>query len=370
MEISFCPFVLYFWAMILKEFAYKKDRAARQNDLELEKLSFSKLNLIVGKNASGKSRVLNSIIEFAYIVTHYYGAVHGQWAVSFLDKDIEIKYQLEIENGKIVNEAIFENGKQLLQRSLKTTKIYSAKKQEHIKINPPNDRVIFSSRDTQEYPYLEKIVEWAENTYLFKFGEFNSRSSLSNEIGIKSPYTHNLNYFISKVNLTSDKDDVIKLFNKLGYEISDFSLNTSNNNSLEVREKSLRLEIEQADLSQGMFRSLVFLIFLKYLLKNEKQGTVMIDDLGEGLDYERVVKLGKIIIKLFKDSNFQLIATSNDSFLMDVVPIEYWNILIREGSKVKCLNYQNSKDIFDEFRFTGLIPFDLFSSDYLLSKTA
>ncbi|MBN1383508.1 MAG: hypothetical protein JW983_01330 [Elusimicrobia bacterium] len=42
--------------------------------------------------------------------------------------------------------------------------------------------------------------------------------------------------------------------------------------------------------------------------------------------------------------------------------LEDINILERRGHEVKAYNYTNSKDLFDEFKLTGLNNFDLFSS--------
>ena len=94
----------------------------------------------------------------------------------------------------------------------------------------------------------------------------------------------------------------------------------------------------------------------------------MIDDLCEGLDYERATKLGKLIFNKCKDTNIQLIATSNDSFLMDVVDIKFWNVLQREGKVVTAINIQTHEALFKKFKFTGLSNFDFFASDYIKPK--
>lgn len=66
--------------------------------------------------------------------------------------------------------------------------------------------------------------------------------------------------------------------------------------------------------------------------------------------------------------HIQLIASSNDTFLMDVVDLKYWNIVQREGSEVTTLNVVNHPEIFNDFAFTGLSNFDFFSSDYITRK--
>jgi hypothetical protein len=75
-----------------------------------------------------------------------------------------------------------------------------------------------------------------------------------------------------------------------------------------------------------------------------------------------------MIFSLCQENNIQLIAASNDMFLMDVVELEYWNVLQREGSVVTALNEKNSPDLFESFKFTGLSNFDFFSSDFIPQK--
>ncbi len=64
-------------------------------------------------------------------------------------------------------------------------------------------------------------------------------------------------------------------------------------------------------------------------------------------------------------STIQIIATTNDSYLMNAISTHYWNILKREGSVVNSYNYKKDKEVFDNFDYSGLNNFYLFSSDYL-----
>jgi len=59
---------------------------------------------------------------------------------------------------------------------------------------------------------------------------------------------------------------------------------------------------------------------------------------------------------------------TNDRFVMNTVPLEYWSVLERRGAVVKVHNRENAKQKFEDFRFTGLNNFDFFASDFLESE--
>ena len=130
-------------------------------------------------------------------------------------------------------------------------------------------------------------------------------------------------------------------------------------------EKDVNIPLFDFNLSKGMFRTLYLLIYLEFIAQSGKPATLLIDDLCEGLDYDRSTKLGKHVFDFCSTNNIQLMATSNDSFLMDVVNLNYWSILQRNGSKVSAINHENSPELFDDFSFTGLSNFDLLSSDFI-----
>ena len=89
-----------------------------------------------------------------------------------------------------------------------------------------------------------------------------------------------------------------------------------------------------------MFRTIYIIAFLLYFKRNKlgQPAMLLVDDLCEGLDYNRSTKLGKLCFNMCQQLGIQLMASSNDSFLMDVVDLKYWNILRRVGNKVEIIN--------------------------------
>ena len=106
---------------------------------------------------------------------------------------------------------------------------------------------------------------------------------------------------------------------------------------------------------------------MNYSQLARRANCILIDDIGEGLDFERSAALIEILRRKAKDetSSFQLVMTTNDRFVMNNVPLEEWSILQRQGCSVQVRNYQNSKRHFDLFKFTGLNNFDFLRYDFI-----
>ncbi len=69
-------------------------------------------------------------------------------------------------------------------------------------------------------------------------------------------------------------------------------------------------------------------------MTSQKPATIIIDDLGEDLDYERSYNLGKYVFERCKESNVQLISASNDNFLLDAINLEYWTISTKKATSL------------------------------------
>jgi hypothetical protein len=255
-----------------------------------------------------------------------------------------------------------------LERNGKSTRIKSVSNVEAT-INPPEDSLaIHVRRDTKEYPFFEQMISWAGNCYGIKFGEISNNQE--NDV---SSYFFNTIDSISDMYKSLDVDsrnhiiaNLLSIdFKAKDIKIKQYPIITTKNKTYILIEEERVGTFYIRNLSQGMYRTLYILIFIEHLSTKKEPQTIIIDDLCEGLDYSRATKLGKLLFDFCKTHNIQLITSSNDGFLMDVIDLEYWNVLQRDGKKVSAINYTNSKELFDGFKFTGLSNFDFFSSDYI-----
>lgn len=205
-------------------------------------------------------------------------------------------------------------------------------------------------------------MNWAEGVVSISCSDISPYSD--RVAGISSnPFT--FSELVEKLS-ESEKQNVIVLASNLGYRISNIKMiEASGIKLVKLRESSVSGEMIDAQLSSGMLRTLYLLCFVSIVKQYRQVSMLLIDDMSEGLDYRRSIDLGKIIFDYCAENGMQIIASSNDSFLMDVVDISNWQVLRREGGKVSSVNQSNSPDLFRKFRMTGLSNFDFFSSDFI-----
>ena len=357
--------------MKLRQLDYQKLSSTKNNnEWSVDALLLMDTNLIVGQNATGKSRVLKLIDKLASILNgqpvddSFNGAMSNTfWKLHFQKSNGDsLTFEFEKWMGLFPSEKMYFKEQLVLERTKEGTSIFSNTLNKMIRIAPPPDKLtLHIRRDQIEFPFFEDIAKWAEQLRFFDFTAIDPIDSTS-----KSLAYHPV-HLLRKLNPESI-DRVISELNQIGYRVKDIFVEKLLAPRLRVVEEGLNDSLIDSEMSQGMLRALSLLIFIENVIANNNVSTVIVDDLGEGLDYERATKLGKLLVEKLENSNIQFIATSNDSFLMDVIPIKYWNILQRDGNTVRALNYQNSKEQFDKFKMTGLSNFDLFSSDYLLQK--
>ena len=161
----------------------------------------------------------------------------------------------------------------------------------------------------------------------------------------------------------------------IGFIISDVDIKHPNNvivtegppiHGIYVKEENLKCLTEQAEMSNGMFRALSLIIKLNYVLLENINPILSIDDIGEGLDFSRSKKLVDLVINKSKTSKIQLIMSTNDQFIMNGVPLEHWAIADRKTSKVNIITNKTCPEVFEKFKFIGLNNFEFFASDFYL----
>lgn len=350
-----------------------------EKDWRISKIDFENVSLIVGKNSTGKSKTLSVIDSLGKILMQR-DSLHPKavWNIHISSdnevEDINYTFETDIEKGGsvIVFEHIKIADRTVLYRDRSEyAKIHNYLDEKDELIYPPaNKLIIHTNRDLKKYPFLEHIVLWAEQSFGFKFANispdkpFNEqRYNLINSVEEIPELYYQLSDEI--------RDSITNDLNKIGFDIKKIQLVIIANETIKlirIYEDSVTDPLFLNWLSQGLFRCISLLIFLEYLIAKKKPATVIIDDLCEGLDYERATKLGKLVFEKCLANNIQLIATSNDAFLMETVDLKYWNVLQRNGSVVTSLNAKNHPDLFRDFKFTGLSNFDFFASDYIAQK--
>ncbi len=291
---------------------------------------------------------------------------------------------LRIADGKVTKEEFQVGGTIYLQRGPGGEgKIWAAKLSQQIDFQvPQNELAAFARQDSIQHPYFEPLNNWGKSLCHYYFG-----SSLGKDVlGILDPVR------AGELN-PRDPNQVIGIYRKgakefeesfkgsikndmaeIGYLVDDIGTQQPTSLiirgpgdviALYVKETGLGDTTDQIDMSQGMFRALSVIIQLNYLERAQKPGCILIDDIGEGLDFERSCALIKLLIRKAEKSAVQLIMATNDRFVMNTVPLEAWTVLKRVGSRIRVHNSTNSKERFDQFKLTGMNNFDFFAFNFL-----
>lgn len=372
------------------------------DEWKVEECKFSQINLIVGKNASGKSRIVKSIYLLSQLLTES-GSLKpnsrtDKWHLYFdIDEpENETKYLLKLEKGLVIEEKLIIGNQTLLERDqsgegniwaegLKTTMRFQT---------PQTELAVIKRRDKIQHPFLEKIYEWSNSLRFYEFGTQLGKNTiaqipptielLKHKTDLKD-YDYVVGIFaIGKKEIGNNFiKKIIDDMNKIGYNILDIGIkvpsllssdlsSTDDQNNLPqflyVKENDLKAVTEQSLMSQGMFRALSLFIQINYSLLASKPSCIVIDDIGEGLDYQRSSSIIKLLIEKAKTGLVQLIMTTNDEFIMNGVPLEYWSVIERKSGSAKLHNIFNAKEKIEQFEFIGLNNFDFFTSEFHLQE--
>ncbi len=336
-------------------------------------------NLIIGKNATGKTRFKSVLTGISGMLSGKRELSNGYFDFNFIDYELQsYNYKLDLLDKKVTLEEFEKNNKILLKRNSEKTTIFSKSAKNSIEIEPPENKLTLTARqDKKDYPFLEELRNWANNFYSLSFSSFSPNDlkvpilSKDKEITpsfINDDFPFSIFYVLDAIKEdTTILNSIVNDMNEIGYSINNADtqkLILGDNLLISpiipfVKEIDLKCNTDLLVMSKGMLSALATITLLEYLLIKNQDSTLFIDDLGEGLDYERSSKLTLLLRRKLKDKKIQLIATSNDRFLINNVDLESINVLERKGSLVKSYNYQNSKEHFDRFSRIGLSNFDL-----------
>lgn len=356
----------------------------------IDDFSLGNINLIVGKNATGKSKILNIIGALANLVSgdvklQY---ISGNYKVVFDHCEKEITYLLEYEENKVVKEKLIIDSMPVLDRTDGGRgSIFAEKENKDIQFQAPESELAcVIRRDEVQHSFFEPLYMWGKHMRHYCFGTFLGKRNFA--IITNSEKKNDLNL--------KDTDQVVAMFRKgrkkfsdkfvdavkadmrsIGYNLDKIDVGHPVSltfqpgiiqvpNGMLVKESDLDGDTDQNDMSQGMFRAMSLLIQLNYSQMASIPSCILIDDIGEGLDYERSSALIRLLVEKAKKSKVQLIMSTNNRVVMNNVPLEYLYVVRRFSKRPKIYNYKNAKDKekFEEFELTGLNNFDFFATRF------
>ncbi|MGL5623985.1 AAA family ATPase [Cetobacterium sp.] len=372
--------------MKIENFKYKSSKGYNKQ-WEIEKFQLNDINLVVGQNATGKTRIVDALKKLSEFICGKSLKNDGKenYDITLRENNILYNYSLEINNNIVLKEKLEENidGKKrkLLVRNEKGEgKIYSLKDERDIEFGiQENQMAIVYKNDKIHHSFIEKIVDWAEKSIFYSFatplGRYNYCLVKESEEDYSLKETDKVvkNYIKAKQKYEILDEKIINDLKNINYFIENIGVEKGTNNQGEVRvlfvkESDLKGKTYQFEMSQGMFRALSIIIQLNICLLDNKGELIVIDDIGEGLDYERSSGLINLIIDKTKESKAQVVMTTNDRFIMNNVDLKYWQVIKRDAGDIKICNLNNSKEMFENFQYTGLSNFDFLSRKFYLGE--
>lgn len=355
----------------------------------LHECTFATVNLVVGKNASGKTRLLNVINGLAQMIRgdHKQVFTSGEYEVRLSSTDYSYVYNVVINHSVVTAETLSRNGTILLERGKNGIgKIWTEQEQKNMDFEAPQNQLVANiRRDSIQHSFFEKLYDWAKLLRHYSFGtplgrdllyglaaQANGEPPPDAEITDTNLVGKLYDYAFLKFGEPFDQA-VLRDLAALGYECTDVGIEVADSTIIRgmppsawlyVQEKGLRTKTHQMNISQGMFRALALVIHINYIVFRGTPRTVLIDDIGEGLDFSRAQSFISMLIGRAEAHNLQLIMTTNDRFVMNGVPLKHWAVLTRHGSEVKVTTPRNTPRVFNEFEELGLNNFDFFSTNF------
>lgn len=371
--------------MILEFFKYIREEG-KPNEWAIEGkngdlVRFDNINLFVGKNAVGKSRTLCALSEIATLLSlkkkvSEINSADSKYHLILKENNISYEYIVSVENRLIIEEILLVEGVEKYNRKKNIIYSETLHKFENLDI-AATDMLTSIQAKNSEYPYIPEIFEWSNALKNYTFtNQYEKNHLIKNKEDLED----------SKTIEDFTPDNIIKLFSQgkkkfgqpfidsiisdlhnIGYDISSIDLLENKlGTGISVQEEELSEPTLQLDMSQGMFRALSFFIQMEFALLSKISVCLLIDDLGEGLDFSRSISLIDILIYKINNSDIQIFMSSNDRYIMNKIPLKYWSIIERKRHVSAFHNYHNAREIFDDFKYTGLNNFDFLATDFYL----
>lgn len=356
-----------------------------------DELPLGAINLIAGKNASGKTRILNSIGNLGLLLAGQIprSRLAAVCRATFATEANTYSFSLSFRDGNVSSETLEINGKPMLQRDeTGTGTIWAEKLGQMLDFEIPATELITARRDAIQHSFLQPLHSWGDSVRLYRFsGRFGKGEGIippNEELSPIPPAvlrqdTHRAFRDAMRKNATRFQEVMLADMLRLGYPLRDLRLAPSDHVKIDgphefqvliAEEEGLAAPIEQIGMSLGMYRALALLIHVNRGLLFDFPSCLIIDDIGEGLDFERAVALVDLLIEKANQATetglpLQLVLSTNDRHVMNRIPLDHWSLIHRQGGHCRIYSKTHDEKLFKRFRFTGLSNFDLLATDFI-----
>lgn len=354
-------------------------------------LALGPTNLVVGVNATGKSRSISVIWSLSQMIRGAHRVLDGHFRVTWESANGQVAeeryaYDLDVRGGRVHRETLHVGGTVKLARDASGLGTIASTEGGELRFRiPENELAVVAKRDLLQHPFIEPLRAWADGVRHYRFGSGLGRGKIvipatAAASSADEPDPRNgdntIELFLQGVRVGGEAftRGVIEDMCRIGYPLSRVTVGplgrlvvagaTGPLHGICVKEDDLLCETEQHEMSDGMFRAFALIVHLNYAVRSANTSCLLVDDIGEGLDYDRSRNLIGLLMTKTEQHQIQLVMTTNDRFVMNAVPLEAWSVLVRKGGTVHVLNYQNGREIFDTFKLTGLNNFDFFAGEF------
>ena len=322
------------------------------------KVEFTKVNLLVGDTATGKTRLLNTIFNLGrFVASNEFK--NGSWDITFKHNNVTYRWILETERTKdsevaIIQDSIWKveeekeisivkrnktsfkfNDKEIPKLSLKENSVWLLREEELIK--PIYEGF---SNIMQRRFFGDELI----NISGYQTIPFNFIEKMKKERNLKTLFVAEFNLSVTLYFLSEYFKDI---FNRICdiyksifpfitetkmLDLSDLKKNISVPGPMPafcIKEKRVDKWIPIAELSSGMQKVLLMLTDIFVLPEG---GIYLIDEYEHSLGINAINFFPSLILEFEKD--IQFIVTSHHPYIINEIPVGNWYVFHRKGSQV------------------------------------
>jgi ABC-type multidrug transport system ATPase subunit len=343
-------------------------------DFAFDEVGFERVNLLVGDSGTGKTRFLNTIVNFFLQVVSDKIFFIGKWDVAFESNGVIYNYKLHVapspknpRENIIASEVLSKKDKTIFER-VNGMITWNGNKMPKLS----QDKTCFSLLDDDEISSLsmnmKKIIarrfSGDELNKNFQFGIILSNMpdnpvpqhiKTMGDLAVEPIDFHNKMHFLQKI-LPDGYKKVVSLIRAAFPFIEDASLQpvtqimpnfqgTIHTQVFCIKERNIGKWISCHDISSGM-QKLFLLILDTFLLQDS--GILLIDEYENSLGISAINFLPDLIDSI--SQNCQFIITSHHPYIINRLPIESWKVFHRDGMKVHITDGTQLKEKYAQSR--------------------